>query len=385
MNDLHQKHKRHPHGGWLKAGGEGARRLRLRERSRLFCARVPPGCRQDFYHTMTLPIYNRESIASGSRSWHQIEVSGEMRTGDGRTQVTDGAGLASIVREFDARRMKEGGNWTGLLVDHDHLSHDPAHSTEAMGWLVDVEVRRDAEGTPQLYGEIEWTDLGATGIANKRWKFFSTEYDPGGLEDLGMGPEGVRRVRPRQLAGLSLTNRPQRKGGKPIVNRLAVSPGSTEKKTKTHSDMNEIKELLGLASDVSDEDVVAAVKALQEAAAAAELAQAEAEADVVLNRMADCVPEPARPYWRAQLIRNRAEAGKALEASFPVRKRTEAITNRATARTRCLDRWMMWRRAVRRRCNGSGTGRSVAMWMRWRWRGWRSRSCGSEEWSMDNE
>jgi len=200
---------------------------------------------------MNTQILNRESIAPRSSSWQQIEVVGDhpARLGDREvTQVIDGEAVAAMAREFRTRAADP--DFDGVLVDADHLSHDSTQRTEAYAWLMNAE---DREG--QLWGLLEWTDLGARAVNGCTYKYFSTEYDAGDLTDLGGG-----RVRPKRLAGLALTNRPNNRGGRPITNRKA---GEAEHTQPNKTTMNKSAlEKLGLDESATDEQVNEALDAL---------------------------------------------------------------------------------------------------------------------------
>ena len=95
-------------------------------------------------------------------------------------------------------------------------------------------------------------------------------------------------------------------------------------------------EFLGLASDANDDAILQAMDDVMSADEVAELqnnaraAQANEEAllgaleelegelaNRDIERYADRIPEPARDFWRARLIENRAEAVAALDAMLP--------------------------------------------------------------------
>ena len=242
--------------------------------------------------------------------WHQIEVTGEHPaiTEDGRrlVEVIDNKALDSIVADFEKEAAKE--NFAGLLVDPDHHSHDEDKSTEAMGWLMNVEVR-DGE----LWGQHDWSDTGEAAVRGKRFKFFSTEYDEADLEDLGNG-----RVRPLRLAGLALTNRPNNKGGKPITNRegKASSDNEPTQKPTEKQDMNAIAEKLGLPETATEAEVLAKLGEVMAENEKLKGEVNEAEAEVILNTHRKRIPEGSEDEWRKGLIANR-EQTEALLKGLP--------------------------------------------------------------------
>ena len=251
---------------------------------------------------MRAPILNRsgEPPADG---WYQIEVTGEHPAGKSRKQIIDAAALTAIVNRFAQEKEAAGDNWGGLLVDNDHFSHDLDKSTEALAWAQELRVK-DGE----LEARLDLTDLGETAIRNKRFKFFSTEYDPEDLEDLGDG-----RVRPLRLAGLAFTNRPNNRGGRPISNR-ADSP---EEKPEPQPTMKSIAEKLGLSADADEAAILSKITAIMAENATLKGKQDEDAAEAVMNRFGDRIPEAARPMWRERLIKNRAETEPLMDATIP--------------------------------------------------------------------
>jgi hypothetical protein len=259
--------------------------------------------------------------------WYQIEVAGEHPASGGRVQVIDGKALESIVNRFRSDKEAAGDNWAGMLVDGDHLSHDEENSTEAFAWLQDLDIRNG-----QLFGKLDLTDLGEPAVRNKRFKFFSTEYDAADLEDLGGG-----RVRPLRLAGLAFTNRPNNRGGKPISNRAGDPGGEPTQASKPTKTMQSIAEKLGLSAEATEADILNAIAALQTKVGEMESKEKSAEAETVMNRFGARVPEAARPHWMAELIRNRETTEKLMETSFPEGAATTegktAIFNREKAQS----------------------------------------------------
>ena len=224
-------------------------------------------------------------------------------------QVIDDAALTSIVNCFADEKAQAGEAFAGLLVDRDHLSHDLENETSAMAWVKELAVR---DG--QLYAQLDLSSAGEAAVKGKVYKFFSTEYDPEDLEDLGEG-----RVRPLRLSGLAFTNRPNNKGGKPISNR-EDKPSGGQPQTQDEIQIPSMKAIalkLGLPADADEAAILKAVSDLMAKTEGLEKETKEAAADVVMNRMGSRIPEAARPHWREQLITNRESAEKLIEASFP--------------------------------------------------------------------
>lgn len=271
---------------------------------------------------MNTPILNRDQSQPPDDGWYQFEVAGEHPAGPGRTQVIDQAAMESIVNRFREDAASPG--FAGMLVDIDHLSHDQRHSTEAYGWLHEVECR---DG--QLWGRIEWTDLGEPAIRNKRVKYFSTEYAADDLE-----PAGPGRVRPLRLGGLALTNRPNNKGGKPIANREQESTGPVTAGA-TDNDNNKMKtiaEKLGLPAEATEEQILEAIGMMQSELDGLKNKAMDAEAEAICNRHAARIPDGKREDWKNAILANR-ETAEALLAGLPERQeQPERIHNRASAR-----------------------------------------------------
>lgn len=271
---------------------------------------------------MRAKILNRAGEVP-SDGWYQIEVTGTHPAGKKRKQVIDQVALESIVNRFNADKAAAGENFAGLLVDNDHLSHDLDNSTEALAWAQDLAIRYG-----QLHARLDLTDLGEPAIRNKRFKFFSTEYDPEDCEDLGDG-----RVRPLRLSGLAFTNRPNNRGGKPISNRDGDEPGG-EQQNNTPT-MQPIALKLGLPADADEAAILKKLADIMSELEALKGKDADAEAEVIMNRLGKRIPDAVKPLWKAKLIANRKETEELMEASFPVNPTREApakIFNRETAK-----------------------------------------------------
>jgi hypothetical protein len=162
---------------------------------------------------MSAQIFNRE-FNHPADGWYQIETPGEHPNKQGGVvQVIDASSVRSIVNRFnqeaDNYAQTHRAPFPGMLIDHEHFKHDADKETRAYGWLLRMENRG---GVP--FGEIRWTRVGQQAVDGGEYRFFSSEYAPGDLEQLG-----GNKVRPMRLAGLTLTNQPNNKGGQPITNR----------------------------------------------------------------------------------------------------------------------------------------------------------------------
>lgn len=259
--------------------------------------------------------------------WSQIEVNGSFyapptKRIKNREQLVDQKAIESIVESFESERKLQGEEFPGILVDRDHLSHDLDKPTVADGWL--KEVRIGASG--QLEGRVEWTPRGEQAILNREYKFFSTEYLPP-YESVEV-KDGVTVFRPVKLSGLSLTNRPRKRGAAPIANREDDQPSHGAMDNQTN-EMNSkaIAAKLGLSEDATEDQILNRVGELQTEVDDHKKAEEGREVDKILNDHKDRIPEGQRDAWREQLITNR-ESGEKLLKGLPVIKKEEKKADR---------------------------------------------------------
>jgi hypothetical protein len=168
---------------------------------------------------MSACIFNRADFEHPADGWYQIEPKGTHPNLEaGVEQVIDDTACAAIVNRFnadaDAGKLPQGHE---LLIDHEHFKDQADKETIAYGWLQRAQARADG-----IYGRIRWTAVGQSAVDGGGYRFFSSEYDPKDIVALGGTPP---RIRPMRLDGLTLTNMPNNKGGKPITNR-ALARGS---------------------------------------------------------------------------------------------------------------------------------------------------------------
>lgn len=282
------------------------------------------------------PLPDLTDLQPLAQVWLPIEVTGRhlsMMGDEPIVEVIDAKAVDSMAREFWLDEADP--DFPGLLVDNDHLRHDLSASTEAKAWVKRIENR---DGVP--WGLLEFTDIGAAAIKNKRWKFFSSEYDADDCEFLGKDEQGRRMFRPLRMSGLTFTNMPNHKGQTPITNRTAlpdVETGQTQPKKKP---MNKTAlEKLGLGDDATEEQINEKLDELIAKAAKADTMEAEAEVETILNRHAKRFPAADRGKWKDRLIRNRdiadilADLPEIAEGEAPKNQGRPAITNRTTAAT----------------------------------------------------
>jgi hypothetical protein len=151
---------------------------------------------------------DKDFVLAGD-GWVQVTPCGEFpHTGAGVTQVIDREACDRIAVDFNGR--KADANFPGVLVDFDHFSLDTEKSSEAAGWITDLESRDTG-----LWARVRWSDAGLSAVRGGRFRLMSPVFPPpSACEDLGGG-----KIRPMMLVSVALTNEPNIKGGKPLANR----------------------------------------------------------------------------------------------------------------------------------------------------------------------
>lgn len=186
-------------------------------------------------------LFNVKLSEDGTSSWiqafplgkYQHPVFGEINVTSDRVQrMADG--VKNKVRGQD------------LDINYDHN----LKTTEAAGWVKDAEARTDG-----LWLFVEWTKDAFEKIKSKAFRYFSPEFT-----DEWVHP-GTGQKFTDVLFGGGLTNRPFLKGILPInLSELTFpAPASTPEPPPTPKegevDLKELRKLLGLAEDATEEQV----------------------------------------------------------------------------------------------------------------------------------
>ena len=177
---------------------------------------------------------------------------------NGTVQHCSKAAFEALVANWKAAGSPD------VLVDVDHASARGG-STEAAAWCNALEV--DDNG---LQGVFNLTPKGLELVKNRSYRFVSPGWT--------LSPDGT----PVSLCSVALTNRPNLPV-KPVVNadgtggRDPDDPNS--RKDNPEMDPNKIAAALGLPETATEEEVLAAIKAMQDAQAAAAQEAANAKAE----------------------------------------------------------------------------------------------------------
>jgi len=196
------------------------------------------------------PLLNRDGSLPADNWYHLVPLgeyplrekntAGKVTT---RIQILDDRALEAMVNNFRPK----------LLIDQEHWSYELDRSSEAFGWLAEVQKREDG-----LWGRVEWTDLGEAAVKNKRYRFLSPVWLPRDTESLGKD-----RLRPLRLDSAGLTNTPNLRGMVPLSNRSSPdgppAPDRTQspRHNKPKGTMNSVATRLGLSAEASDDAVLA--------------------------------------------------------------------------------------------------------------------------------
>ena len=272
-------------------------------------------------NSLALPLLVNRAAAPGEGWYHLIPKGEFLHAESGLTQGLDDAALTSIVNRFVAESNVP--DFRGLLVDQEHFSYDPSKSSEAFGWIRELQSRDDG-----IWGRIDWTDLGAAALTAKRYKSISPVWFP---RDVAV-VEG-KRVRPMRLDSAGLTNTPNLEGMVPLTNRISGSENAKPDAGPIDKSIPAIGRALGLSGKVTSDRILTAIGKLSDRCRQAEehaKLQAELMADEDLEPIKNRMSPVVIASLRAQLISNRLLA---LPIVHALAKQPPAppLTNRKTA------------------------------------------------------
>ena len=222
----------------------------------------------------------------------------------GTAQKCDAVAFHILVDNWRAAGARE------VICDFEHRFEDPSltSDTSAAAWISNLAV----DGERGLVGDLKLTDAGAAAISSRRLRFLSPVWE--------LDPDG----RPARLRSVALTNKPNIPVAC-VLNRAPQPVNQPVEETKENQ-MDRLKELLGLAADASDEDVVAAVTALQEQVAKANKEKEDAEAESFAEEhKAVCNKEALK---KAYLLNKEAAQGIVAGLAKPDKPAAPVIPNK---------------------------------------------------------
>ena len=116
---------------------------------------------------------NGSDFVLAADGWVQISPLGDFNhAGAGVTQVIDREACDRIAADFNGH--KSDSNFPGVLVDFDHFSLDTGQSSEAAGWITDLESRDTG-----LWARVRWSDAGLSAVRGGRFRLMSPVFPRG--------------------------------------------------------------------------------------------------------------------------------------------------------------------------------------------------------------
>lgn len=249
-----------------------------------------------------------ETLAAGDILEVQLAPFGDfpgLCAGRRVTQRCDAEAFARLVKAFEAEGAE-------ALVDFEHRA-ELGGDTAAAAWV--ERLRVDPERG--LMADFRFTDLGAEAVAQRRLRFLSPVWE---LDEAG---------RPARLVSVGLTNKPNLPV-RPILNRAGADTPSVEDTQDTPTMMEQLIGLLGLAPEASEEEILAAVRALREQIARQEEDALRAEAEQAAEENKDRIANKAA--FTALYVRS-PEAAKAFLACTRAPQAPAPVCNKSEART----------------------------------------------------
>jgi len=181
------------------------------------------------------------------------------------TIIVDQKAVESCIAAFNGSASKP--EWRGLLVDREHFSLMSDKPSDAMAWV--KQIRSDDKGI--------WTQWAFTPPGQKLWddKVLISRSPVMDLQALGKD-----RFRPVAIISIAMTNTPQ---FETLSTSAAARAAETQNK-QGDTTMIKLLALLGLAETATEDEAIAAVQVLIDAAKAAEAEVETAQAEVVARR-----------------------------------------------------------------------------------------------------
>jgi phage I-like protein len=236
-----------------------------------------------------------KSVKSGEEISVLVSPLGTFPHPDGEQLCTREA-FDALVAKWEADGKPE------ILVDFDHAS-ETGGPTEAAAWATELSSEDDG-----LHAVFRMTDKGAEALTATRYRYLSPAWY--------VDEEG----HPTELSTIALTNRPNlpvprllnrkaaqnAEGDKNLPNPASAGEGDPPDEGKTTNqktpDMEKLKEMLGLAAEATEDDILAAVDALrserdalrsekEKMEAAAKEAALDAEADKFVEEQGDKIAD----------------------------------------------------------------------------------------------
>lgn len=203
-----------------------------------------------------------EPMEDNSEGWFKVSPYGTFRgKTPGRPQHFGKEQADRMVAEFNSMSGKLGRLFRGVPIYIGHPDVDPTIWTDdrRLGKATKLEARADG-----LWAFTEWNSLGRENQSEGYWVYPSPRWD---------APVGAAKFEPDRLISIGLTNTPRIQESEPLAN----SQLDTNKPTDTKMDPKLIREKLGLPPEATDEEVIAKMDSLIQAATDAEARAMEAE------------------------------------------------------------------------------------------------------------
>lgn len=180
----------------------------------------------------------------------------------GRLQHFHKEQAQAMVKEFNSFKGRLGRMFRGRSIFIGHPDVDPKlwPDERRLGKIMEVEARDDG-----LYALPDWNSLGSSNVDEGYWVYPSPHWD---------APAGKPRFEPDRLISIGLTNNPRITVSEPVSN--------TNNQDKT-MDRQVLIQKLGLDPEATDEEILAKIVALTEAAGSGEGQQSLKEMETSLS------------------------------------------------------------------------------------------------------